>query len=219
MKKLQQLVEEKTISEDMKKVIEILLQGYASIAVTGGLATGKTTLCESLIESLTDKRERVFVLKGCKIIEKLDSQCESEVDTDNIADALMYVLKMSPTYTYVDMSKGTEEINTLLLTGHSVIYEMHTENKAEFSENEMIDTILKELDIIIRQSKLKDGSIKITEVSEIIKEDGVAGTNKLYEYEYESGEHKKVGSISDVLKRHLLLMGVSNTDISFLTGE
>lgn len=195
---VEDLIRNKTLSPAMAKFLEACVKGRLNIIVSGGTGAGKTSTL-NIISSFIPENERIITIEDSA---ELDLHQEHVValetrppNIDNkgeitIRDLVRNSLRMRPDRLVVGEVRGGEALDMLqamntghdgsLTTGHSnsprdTISRLETMvlmAGIELPVRAIREQISSALDIIVHQSRMQDGSRKITQITEVLGMEG-----------------------------------------------
>lgn len=187
------LVEYGSLTQNMADFLRIAVEGHRNIVVSGGTGSGKTTLINVLgsfiqanerIITCEDSAELNFPQDHVVRLETRPPSLEGEGEID-IRCLVKQTLRMRPTRIVVGECRGGETLDMLqaMGTGHDgSMTTVHSNNPREcigrletlvqyagagLSPKAIREMIAGSVHMIIQQSRLDDGSRKITHVTEI----------------------------------------------------
>ena len=199
---LQQLMEFKAISPEGKEVLEIIGKCRCNIVISGGTGSGKTTLLNCMT-AYADKDERVITCEDSAELQlqqphvvRLETRppnLEGEGEI-TMRDLVKNCLRMRPDRIIVGEVRGPEAFDLLqaMNTGHDgSMGTLHSNSPREaISRLESMilmggfalpaktirEMIVGSVDVIIQASRLRDGSRKITKITEVVGMEGEVPT-------------------------------------------
>jgi len=187
-----------TLTEKMAKFIEACVKIRLNIVVSGGTGSGKTTTLNILSSFIPDD-ERIIT---CEDAAELQLRQEHVVSLETrppniegkgevtIRDLIKNTLRMRPDRVIVGECRGGEALDMLqamntghdgsLTTGHansprdmiSRLETMVMMAGMDLPSKAIREQIASAVDLIIQQSRLKDGSRKITHITEVVGMEG-----------------------------------------------
>ncbi|MEN6350261.1 MAG: CpaF family protein, partial [Syntrophomonas sp.] len=196
--KIEDLIKNNTLTSKMGKFLEACVKGRLNMIVSGGTGAGKTSTL-NIISSFIPADERIVTIEDSA---ELDLKQEHVVSLETrpanidrrgeitIRDLVRNSLRMRPDRLVVGEVRGGEALDMLqamntghdgsLTTGHSnsprdMISRLETMvlmAGIEFPIKAIREQIASALDIIIQQSRLQDGSRKITHITEVLGMEG-----------------------------------------------
>ncbi|WP_409432509.1 CpaF family protein [Litorimonas sp. RW-G-Af-16] len=226
--RLQDLVNFQSISPAGAKVLEIIGACQCNIVISGGTGSGKTTLLNALT-GFIHPDERIIT---CEDAAELQLQQPHVVRLETrppnlegkgkitMADLVKNCLRMRPERIIVGEVRGPEAFDLLqaMNTGHdgsmgtlhansprealSRLESMITMGGFSLPAKTIREMIVGSVDVIVQAARLRDGSRRITKITEVIGMEGdVIVTQDLIVYEMDGedaqgniiGEHKSTG--------------------------
>jgi pilus assembly protein CpaF len=207
--KLEQLVKLKSLSQEARVLLEIIGRIRCNVLISGGTGSGKTTLLNCLTGSI-DADERIITCEDSAELQlqqphvvRLETRppnLEGEGEI-TMRDLVRNCLRMRPERIIVGEVRGPEAFDLLqaMNTGHDgSMGTLHANSPREaISRLESMITmgfqlppktiremITGSIDVIIQVSRLRDGSRKITHITEVVgMEEEVATLQNLIVYE------------------------------------
>jgi pilus assembly protein CpaF len=220
--KLEQLVKFKSISPETKTLLEIIGRVRCNVLISGGTGSGKTTLLNCMTGSI-DADERIITCEDSAELQlqqphvvRLETRppnLEGEGEI-TMRDLVKNCLRMRPERIIVGEVRGPEAFDLLqaMNTGHDgSMGTLHANSPREaISRLESMimmggyalppktirEMITGSIDVIIQASRLRDGSRKITHVTEVIGMEGEVVTLQnlvVFEITGEDAQGKIVG--------------------------
>jgi pilus assembly protein CpaF len=196
--RLEQLVKFKSISPEAKIILEIIGRVRCNVLISGGTGSGKTTLLNCLTGSI-DHDERIITCEDSAELQlqqphvvRLETRppnLEGEGEI-TMRDLVKNCLRMRPERIIVGEVRGPEAFDLLqaMNTGHDgSMGTLHANSPREaISRLESMimmggyalpvktirEMITGSIDIIVQASRLRDGSRKITHITEVIGMEG-----------------------------------------------
>lgn len=207
---LNHLVEQKTLSEEMKVFLELLVESGYNLFLSGGTGSGKTTLLNALSEAIP-VGERVITiedsaelqLQGVENLVRLEARRSNEngVREISIRDLIRTALRMRPDRIIVGEVRGAEALELLQAnnTGHRGSLSTGHGNSCEDMLGRLETMVLMAgmelplpavrgqiaagIDILIHLSRMRDKSRKVLQIWEVLGiKDGVIQMHPLYEF-------------------------------------
>lgn len=207
---LDHLVEQKTLSEEMKVFLELLVEAGYNLFLSGGTGSGKTTLLNALSEAIP-VGERVITiedsaelqLQGVENLVRLEARSSNENGAQEISirDLIRTALRMRPDRIIVGEVRGAEALELLqanntghrgsLSTGHGNSCEdmlgrletMVLMAGMELPLSAVRGQIATGIDILVHLSRMRDKSRKVLQIWEVLGvKDGVIQMHPLYEF-------------------------------------
>ena len=183
----EKLLEYNAISTAARDLIQSALQAHVSILIAGGTSSGKTTVANRIIE-LISPAERVVVVEQAHELQfdhprSIFLEAGGAIATP-INDLLTAGSKMRPDWLVIGELHGAEALHAMQImgNGHSVIATMHAtsaENALTRLEalclmanlglgmDEIRQTIVSALRLIVYQERLPNGKRKVMQVVEL----------------------------------------------------
>ncbi|MEN6542356.1 CpaF family protein [Parvibaculum sp.] len=225
---LQNLVEYKSISQEGAEVLGIIGKVRCNVLISGGTGSGKTTLLNCLTAHI-DTDERVIT---CEDAAELQLQQPHVVRLETrppnlegqgqitMTELVRNCLRMRPERIIVGEVRGPEAFDLLqaMNTGHdgsmgtlhansprealSRLESMITMGGYNLPSKTIREMITGSIDVIIQAARLRDGSRRITHITEVLGTEGdVIITQDLFVYDIEGedetgklkGKHKSTG--------------------------
>jgi pilus assembly protein CpaF len=192
--KLEQLVKFGSITPEAKTVLEIIGRVRCNVIISGGTGSGKTTLLNCLTGSI-DKDERIITCEDSAELQlqqphvvRLETRppnLEGEGEI-RMRDLIKNCLRMRPERIIVGEVRGPEAFDLLqaMNTGHdgsmgtlhansprealSRLESMIMQGGYALPTKTIREMIVGSVDIIVQASRLRDGSRKITHITEVL---------------------------------------------------
>lgn len=208
------LVQFGTITEQVANFIDACVRGRLNIVVSGGTGTGKTTLL-NVLSSFIPPDERIITIEDAKELQLQQPHvlcCEARPPNIEgkgevrIRDLVRNALRMRPDRIVVGEVRGAEALDMLqaMNTGHDgSLTTVHSnsprdtlsriETMALMAGMELPVRVIREqmssaLDVIVHLSRLRDGTRRVTHVSEVMGMEGdVIVLQDLYLFDYGMG--------------------------------
>jgi pilus assembly protein CpaF len=196
--KLEQLLKYKSISAELKTLLEIIGRVRCNILISGGTGSGKTTLLNCLTGAI-DHDERIITCEDSAELQlqqphvvRLETRppnLEGEGEI-TMRDLVRNCLRMRPERIIVGEVRGPEAFDLLqaMNTGHDgSMGTLHANSPREaISRLESMimmggftlppktirEMITGSIDVIVQASRLRDGSRKVTHVTEVVGMEG-----------------------------------------------
>lgn len=194
---LEKLLESKTLSLEILKVLEIAVATRTNIVISGAKASGKTTLLNAFCNKIP-KTERLVTIEDAdelnlqqKNILRLKTQLANSKETYKIttSDLVKNAIRMRPDRIILEECKGDEAYNILqaMNTGFqgsmATIYadsvadtlyrlEEKISNCTNLNEHNIKKQIANSIELIVHMAKLPNGERKITKISELFEING-----------------------------------------------
>ena len=193
-----QLIEYGTINRNMADFIRACVVGRLNIIISGGTGSGKTTLLNVLSSFIPDNERIVTIEDAAELKLQQDHVVRLEVkppdlegrNTVSIRELVRNTLRMRPDRILVGEVRGGEALDMLqaMNTGHDgSLTTLHAntprdtisrlETMCLMSGMELPLKVVREqiaaaIDLIIQQTRLKDGSRKVTSITEVAGMEG-----------------------------------------------
>ncbi|HEX7834757.1 MAG TPA: ATPase, T2SS/T4P/T4SS family [Pseudolysinimonas sp.] len=203
-----------TMTPDLAEVLSAAVRGRLSVLVSGGTGTGKTTLLNVLSASIPDN-ERIITIEDAVELQlqqqhvvRLESRppnIEGRGEV-TIRDLVRNALRMRPDRIVIGEVRGAESLDMLqaMNTGHegsiSTVHANSPRDAVSRMETLVLmagmdlplrairEQISSALDIIVQISRLKDGSRRITHVTEVQNMEGeVITLQDVFTFDYGAG--------------------------------
>jgi pilus assembly protein CpaF len=203
-----------TLSTDAAEFLSACVSGRLNILISGGTGSGKTTLLNVLSSMIADN-ERIITIEDAAELQldqehliRLESRPANLEGRGEVAirDLVRNALRMRPDRIIVGEVRGAEAIDMLqaMNTGHdgslstlhansprdalSRIETMALMAGMELPLRAIRDQTASALDLIVHLSRLRDGSRRVTQISEIVGSEGdVVSLSELYGFDYSPG--------------------------------
>jgi pilus assembly protein CpaF len=221
--KLEELVKYKSLSPDAKTVLEIIGRVRCNVLISGGTGSGKTTLLNCLTGSI-DNDERIITCEDSAELQlqqphvvRLETRppnLEGEGEI-TMRDLVRNCLRMRPERIIVGEVRGPEAFDLMqaMNTGHDgSMGTLHANSPREaISRLESMimmggfalppktirEMITGSIDVIVQAARLRDGSRKITHITEVLGMEGDVVTLQnliVFEITGEDAQGKIVGN-------------------------
>ena len=209
-----QLVERGSLSPKMLNFLEACVKGKLNIIVSGGTGSGKTTLLNVLSSYIPSDERIVTIEDSAEVQLHQDHVVTLESRPANIEgkgaitirDLVVNALRMRPDRIIVGEVRSKETLDMLqaMNTGHhgslttthansprdavSRLETMVMMGVVELPSKAIRDQIASAIDLIVQQSRLRDGTRKVVSVTEVTGMEGdVVQMQDIFKYEH-SGE-------------------------------
>ncbi len=224
---LDKMVELKSLSKQMEKVLRIFGRARLNILISGGTGSGKTTLLNALSQSISDGERIVTIEDAAELqlqqphVVRLETRPANLEGLGEIAmrDLLRNALRMRPDRIILGETRGAEAIDMLqaMNTGHdgslSTIHAnrprealMRLENMVglgavNLSPRAIRQQMASAIDLIIQVSRMQDGSRKVTHIAEVTGMEGDEITLQDL-FTCEAGKDGPDGEMTFAFKKH-----------------
>ncbi len=195
---IQQLIEYGSLTPNMAEFIRACVMARLNIVISGGTGSGKTTLL-NVLSSYIPEEERIITIEDAAELQlQQDHVMRMETKTSNvdgkgavtIRDLVRNSLRMRPDRIVVGEVRGGEALDMLqaMNTGHDgSLTTVHANSPRDaISRLETLvlmagmelplkvvrQQISSAVDLIIQQTRLKDGSRKVTAITEVVGMEG-----------------------------------------------
>jgi pilus assembly protein CpaF len=195
---MQQLVEFGSLTQNMGEFIRACVLAHLNIVVSGGTGSGKTTLL-NVLSSFIQESERIITIEDAAELQlQQDHVLRMETKVANvdgrgsvtIRDLVRNSLRMRPDRIIVGECRGGETLDMLqaMNTGHDgslTTLHANTPRDALSRMETMVlmagmdlplkvvrQQIASAVDLIIQQTRLKDGARKVTAITEVVGMEG-----------------------------------------------
>ena len=195
---MQQLVEFGSLTKNMAEFVRACVLAHLNIVISGGTGSGKTTLLNVLSSCIQEEERIVTIEDAAELQLQQDHVLRLETKTANldgtgqvtIRDLVRNALRMRPDRIVVGECRGGETLDMLqaMNTGHDgslTTLHANTPRDALSRMETMVlmagmdlplkvvrQQISSAVDLIIQQTRLKDGSRKVTAVTEVAGMEG-----------------------------------------------
>ena len=206
----QQLLQFGSLTPDMLQFLEACVKGKLNIVVAGGTGSGKTTLLNVLSSYIPEDERIVTIEDAAEVQLKQEHVITLEARPANlegkgavtIRNLVKNALRMRPDRIIVGEVRSEETLDMLqaMNTGHdgslttthansprdtvSRLETMVLMSGMELPLKAIRDQISSAIDIIVQQSRLRDGTRKITSITEVVGMEGdVVSMQDIFVYE------------------------------------
>jgi pilus assembly protein CpaF len=203
-----------TVSDQLAHFVDCCVRGRLNVVVSGGTGTGKTTLL-NVLSAFIPADERIITIEDAKelqlqqphvlCLEARPPNIEGRGEI-RIRDLVRNALRMRPDRIVVGEARGAEALDMLqaMNTGHDgSLTTVHSnaprdtlsriETMALMAGMDLPVRVIREqmasaLDLIVHLSRLRDGTRRVTHVSEVMGMEGdVVVLQDLYLFDYSMG--------------------------------
>jgi pilus assembly protein CpaF len=217
---IQQLIDFGSLTPQMAEFIRACVLSHLNIVISGGTGSGKTTLL-NVLSSFIPEEERIITIEDAAELQLQQDhvlRMETKVaNTDGkgmvtIRDLVRNSLRMRPDRIVVGECRGGETLDMLqaMNTGHDGSLTTLHANSPRDAISRMETMVLmagmdlplkvvrqqisSAVDLIIQQSRLKDGSRKVTAITEVVGMEGdVVVLTDIFKFEQTgTGENGKI---------------------------
>jgi len=206
------LIALKSVSPELSLTLEIAAQCRLNILISGGTGSGKTTLLNAM-SSLIDQGERVVTIEDTAELQlqqphvvTLETRPENVEGKGQVTqrDLVRNALRMRPDRIIVGEVRGAEALDMLqaMNTGHngsmSTVHANSARDALARVENMVMmanvnlpsraihGQMVSALDLIVQIERMRDGTRRVTELSEVIgMEQDVITLGTLFAFKYE----------------------------------
>lgn len=213
---LARLVEFHTISEPLSRALEIMARARLNIVISGGTGSGKTTLLNAM-SRFADNSERLVTIEDAAELQlqqphvvRLETRPPNLEGHGAITqrDLVRNALRMRPDRIIIGEVRGAEAFDMLqaMNTGHdgsmSTIHANNSRDALARIENMVLmgavglpsaairQQIVSALDAIVQVQRMRDGVRRVTQVTEVVGQEGdVIVLQDLFSYEFD-GENR-----------------------------
>jgi pilus assembly protein CpaF len=213
---LARLVEFHTLSEPLARALEIMARSRLNIVISGGTGSGKTTLLNAM-SRFADNSERLVTIEDAAELQlqqphvvRLETRPPNLEGQGAISqrDLVRNALRMRPDRIIIGEVRGAEAFDMLqaMNTGHdgsmSTIHANNSRDALARIENMVLmgavglpsaairQQIVSALDVIVQVQRMRDGVRRVTQVTEVVGQEGeVIVLQDLFAFEYD-GENR-----------------------------
>ena len=203
-----------TLSRPVAHFLDACVRGRLNIVISGGTGTGKTTLL-NVLSSFIPNDERIVTIEDAKELKLLqDHVCSLESRPPNIEgvgqitirDLVRNALRMRPDRIVVGEARGAEALDMLqaMNTGHdgslttihsnsprdtlARIETMTLMSGMDLPVRAVREQMASALDLVVHLSRLRDGSRRVTTVSEVLGMEGdTVVLQDIYQFDFGMG--------------------------------
>src|SRR5437763_4251205 len=203
---LSDLVENGTLSEELSSFLARCVRARASILVSGGTGSGKTTTLGALSGALPDGERIVTIEDAAELrlrqphVVRLESRPANGEGRGEVTirQLVRNALRMRPERIVVGEVRGPEALDMLMAlnTGHegslTTVHANSPEDALRRVETLALmagiglphaavrEQVASALDLVVHQSRRSDGSRRVEAVAEVVRAPGGAGIRELY---------------------------------------
>jgi pilus assembly protein CpaF len=217
---IQQLIDFGSLNPQMAEFIRACVLAHLNIVISGGTGSGKTTLL-NVLSSFIPEEERIITIEDAAELQlQQDHVLRMETKVSNIdgrgavtiRDLVRNSLRMRPDRIVVGECRGGEALDMLqaMNTGHDGSLTTLHANSPRDAISRMETMVLmagmdlplkvvrqqisSAVDLIIQQTRLKDGSRKVTAITEVVGMEGdIVVLTDIFKFEQTGiGEHGKI---------------------------
>jgi len=217
---IQQLIDYGSLTPNMAEFIRACVLAHLNIVISGGTGSGKTTLLNVLSSYIPEEERIVTIDDAAELQLQQDHVLRMETKVPNtdgkgavsIRDLVRNSLRMRPDRIIVGECRGGEALDMLqaMNTGHDgSLTTLHANSPRDaLSRLETMvlmsgmdlplkvvrQQISSAVDLIIQQTRLKDGSRKVTAITEVVGMEGdIVVLTDIFKFEQTSmGENGKI---------------------------
>jgi pilus assembly protein CpaF len=218
-----------SMSSDMARVLMIASRCRMNMLISGGTGSGKTTLLNALSQYIAEDERIVTIEDAAELrlqqpnLVRLETRAASIEQTGAISqrDLVINALRMRPDRIILGECRGPEAFEMLqaMNTGHDgSMSTLHANTPRDAiarvesmvmmaNLNQPLDairrTIVSAVQLIVQVNRLRDGSRKITSISEVIGLEGDSVVmEEIYRFQYDSTD------FSEAVKGHYVTDGI-----------
>jgi pilus assembly protein CpaF len=208
------LVEMGTLSLGLVELIEACVEGRLNVLISGGTGTGKTTLL-NVLSSFIPNEQRIVTIEDAvelqlnqRHVVRLESRPPNVEGKGQIEirDLVRNALRMRPDRIVVGEVRGGETLDMLqaMNTGHegslSTVHANSPRDAVSRVETMVLmagldlpvrairEQIASAIDLIVHLSRLRDGTRRVTQLSEVVGMEGdVVTLQDIFTFDYSSG--------------------------------
>lgn len=208
----QQLIKFGSLNQNMLHFLKACVKGKLNIIVSGGTGSGKTTLLNVLSSFINDDERIVTIEDAAEVQLKQEHVITLEARPANlegkgaitIRNLVKNALRMRPDRIIVGEVRSEETLDMLqaMNTGHdgslttihansprdsiARVETMVMMSGMELPLKAIRDQVASAIDLIIQQSRLRDGTRKVTSISEVVGMEGdIVSMQEIFRYETE----------------------------------
>ncbi len=216
---IQDLINFGTLNEDMGKFLQAAVVSKLNVVVAGGTGSGKTTLLNVLSTFIPDGDRIVTIEDAAELslsqrhVVRLETKKPTRLGDSEVTirDLVMNSLRMRPERIIVGECRGGEALDMLqaMNTGHDgSLTTVHANNPRDtISRLETLvlmagmdlplsvvrKQIVSAIDLIVQQARLRDGTRKVTNITEVVRMEGdTVVMQDVFKFEERGQEEDKV---------------------------
>ncbi|UPR51587.1 CpaF family protein [Vibrio cyclitrophicus] len=216
---LESLVEFDSMSFDMARVLSIASRCRLNILISGGTGSGKTTLLNALSQYISDDERIVTIEDAAELrleqpnLVRLETRVESIESTGLVTqrDLVINALRMRPDRIILGECRGSEAFEMLqaMNTGHEgSMSTLHSNSPRDAigrvesmvmmaNLNQPLDAIrraiVSAIEVIVQVNRLRDGTRKVTSISEIVGLEGDSVVmEEIFAFQYDEVNYGEV---------------------------
>jgi len=203
-----------TLEPDAAEFLTACVRGRLNVIISGGTGTGKTTML-NVLSSLIDDDERIITIEDAAELQldqqhliRLESRPANLEGRGEVAirDLVRNALRMRPDRIIVGEVRGAEAIDMLqaMNTGHDgALSTLHANSPRDalarietmalmagmdLPLRAIRDQTAAALDLIVHLARLRDGTRRVTHITEVVGSEGdVVSLSDLYAFDYSAG--------------------------------
>ncbi len=203
---LRELVERRTLPGEVSELLALCVAARASVLVSGGTGSGKTTTLNALSGAIPGEERIVTIVDAAELrlrqrqvvrLEARPANLEGRGEV-TIRQLVVNALRMRPDRIVVGEVRGPEALDMLqaLNTGHDgSLTTVHANSPADalrrietlalmagvgLPHAAVRDQVASALDVVVHQARLPGGARVVESVSEVLRGAGGAGTRELW---------------------------------------
>src|SRR3954452_9085495 len=208
--KMAMLIENKALTKDIADMLQMVVHARLNVLISGGTGAGKTTLLNALSAYIPENERIVTIEDSAELQLQQPHTVRLETRPPNIEgrgevtqrDLVKNALRMRPDRIVIGEVRGGEAIDLLpaMNTGHdgsmgtlhansprealSRIESMITMGGYSLPSKTIREMIVASVDVVVQAARLRDGTRKITHITEVIGLEGdVIITQDLFVYD------------------------------------
>ena len=219
---MEKLVDNNALSREMAAVLAAAVKGRVTLLVSGGTGSGKTTMLNALSSYISPKERLITIEDAAELLLQQPHWLPLETRPANlegqgeitIRDLVKNSLRMRPDRVILGEIRGSECFDLLaaMNTGHDgSMCTLHSNSPREclgrmenmvmmgdikMPKEAISRQIADSVDLVIQVKRLRDGSRRVTNITEVIGMEGpVIITQELFKFEFldESADGKIIG--------------------------